>query len=96
MNTKISRESRINSFFSYFFIFSVILYITKKDDKFVQFHARQGIVVFVLMIIGLFPVLGVPLFILSIVLAVIGASKAYVGEEFKIPFIYKYANKIDF
>jgi len=96
MNTKISRESRINAVVSYVFIFSVILYITKKDDKFVQFHARQGIVVFVLMIIGLFPVLGVPLFILSIVLAVIGASKAYVGEEFKIPFIYKYANKIDF
>ena len=96
MNTKISRESRINAVVSYVFIFSVILYITKKDDKFVQFHARQGIVVFVLMIIGLFPVLGVPLFILSIVLAVIGASKAYVGEEFKIPFIYKYAQKIDF
>ena len=96
MNTKISRESRINAVVSYVFIFSVILYITKKDDKFVQFHARQGIVVFVLMVIGLFPVLGVPLFILAIVLAVIGASKAYVGEEFKIPFIYKYANKIDF
>jgi len=96
MNTKISRESRINAVVSYVFIFSVILYITKKDDKFVQFHARQGIVVFVLMIIGLFPVLGVPLFILAIVLAVIGASKAYVGEEFKIPFIYKYAQKIDF
>lgn len=81
---------------SYVFILSIFLYITKKDDKFVQFHAKQGLVIFALSVIGLFPVLGVPVFILSMVLAVIGASKAYVGEEYKIPLVSKYAEKINF
>lgn len=90
------KDSQMLGVLSYLFVLSIVLYIVKKDDKFVQFHARQGIIISIIMTIGLFPVLGVPFFILSVVLAIIGASKAYIGEEYKIPFIYKYSQKIDF
>ena len=96
MNTKISQESRINAVVSYVFVFSVVLYIINKEDKFVQFHAKQGIIIAMIMLVGFIPVLGVPFLLLSFVLSIIGASKAYIGEEFKIPFVFKYAQKIDF
>lgn len=92
----IANDSQMLAVLSYFFVLSIVFFIIKKDDKFVQFHARQGIIISIIMMVGLVPVLGVPFFLLGFVLALIGASKAYIGEEYKIPFIYKYSKMIDF
>lgn len=91
-----AKDSNVMAVLSYFFILSIVFYIIKKDDKFVQFHAKQGIIISIIMMIGLVPILGFPFFIVAAVLSVIGASKAYIGEEYKIPFIYEYSKKIDF
>jgi len=95
-NKKISSERQLYGVLSYVSIISIVLYILKKDDAFVQFHSKQGIVIFFMSLVGMFPILGFPLLILALVLMVIGASKAYAGEEYKIPVIYKIAEKIEF
>jgi len=89
-------ESNILALVSYLWVLSIVMYILKKDDKFVVFHARQGMVLFALSIVGIIPVIGWPIMIISFVLIVIGAVKAYKGEKYEIPVIAKIAEKINF
>lgn len=45
--------------FSYLWIMSLVLYFARKDSKFIRFHAKQGIVLFLLTIpVSLIPVVG--------------------------------------
>lgn len=89
-------DSNIIAALSYFWILSVVLYVLKKDDAFVKFHARQGMVLFGFAIIGMIPVLGWPILVVATIAAVIGALKAYQGERYKMPFVGEWAEKIDF
>ena len=89
-------DSNLMAALSYISILSVILYITKKDDQYIQFHSKQGIVIFALSVIGLFPVLGWPIMVIAIVLMVVGATKAYVGEKYEMPIISGFASKVNF
>ena len=65
-----------------------------------MFHAKQGMVIFGISIIGM---LSIPLFglgflinTLTLVLVIIGAIKAYQGEKYKFPVISDLAEKINF
>ena len=89
-------ESYLLGALSYLWILSVLFYVLKKDDSFVQFHAKQGMVIFGISLIGLFPVLGWPLELLALVLIIIGGLKAYQGEKYKIPLVSEVAQKINF
>ncbi len=102
--SKVDSDSKIFALLSYFWILSIIFYILKKDNSFVKFHAKQGMVLFaaslVLWIINIIPLLGQILFFLGglgiFVLCVIGAMKAYQGEKYKMPVIGDLAEKINF
>lgn len=93
-------DSNIIAALSYLSIISIIMYVLKKDDEYVLFHARQGMVIFALSIAG---TLTIPLFglgflinMVCFVLAVIGAVKAYQGQKYKFPIITELAEKINF
>ncbi len=73
---------------SYVWILSVIVYFTRRDSPFIRFHARQGIVLFLLSIV-LWPLWMVGQFLELIVLAlaVLGFLAAAQGQWKELPII---------
>ena len=86
-----------------YLIFFVPLLTEAKDDPFVKFHVKQGLVLFlawlIVMIFTMVPILGWFLGpILSIgllLLLVVGIINAVNGEMKPLPFIGQYADKIN-
>lgn len=84
---------------SYISILFVIPLLGKKDSKFCQFHAKQGMVVFLIEIAAMFlyiiPPLGMLVSLGAIVLSVLAIVKVLNGEWWKIPYIYDWAQKFN-
>jgi uncharacterized membrane protein len=72
--------------------------LAKRDSKFCQFHAKQGLVLFVVQtIIGLvawIPLLGWMLALAAVLVSIIGIFKVLAGEYWKIPYLHEYSEKI--
>jgi len=89
---------------SYVWIISIVMLVTKKDSDFIQFHAKQGLVLFVVSVIWW--IISIPLFFLwfiswliylvVFIAAVIGFIKAYSGERYSLPVVGDIAKKINF
>jgi len=84
---------------SYAWILCLVPLLGRRDSKFAQFHAKQGLVLFVIEIIaGLIfwvPLFGQLLMLALAVVAVMGIIKALNGEWWKIPYIYEWSKKIN-
>jgi len=89
-------------FLSYIGVLCLIPLLTKKDDAFVFFHAKQGLVLFIVEVITAFvaiiPVLGwiiAPMAsLLWVALSIIGIINITNGEKKELPILGKYADKI--
>lgn len=96
----VETNSNVIAALSYFWILSVVFYVTNKNDKFVVFHARQGMVLFALSLLSMIPVFGwmiAPVITLVVLVAsLIGAIKAYQNEEYRLPVVADLAEKINF
>jgi len=87
-----------------YLIFFVPLLTEAKNDPFVKFHVKQGLVLFISyivdMFIGLVPILGwiiAPiLFLVLIVLLIIGIINAAGGKEKELPLIGGLAKNFKF
>ncbi len=90
-------ENKLIAALSYVWILFLIPLLAKKSSKFTQFHAKQGLVLFVIELIigilGWIPLIGQLLVIVVIIIAAIGFVKAYNGEWWKAPFIYNWSEK---
>jgi len=82
-----------------YIVFFIPLLAEDKNDAFVKFHVKQGMVLFVGFIasgfIGMVPLIGILGWLLSLVmlaLMVIGIMGAYKGEQKPLPLIGKYAD----
>jgi uncharacterized membrane protein len=92
-----TQENKLLAAISYLWIVSIIMLLIKKDSKFVQFHAKQGLVLFIAAIIlMLIPGIGWILNLLVVVAVVVGFIKALSGEYYKMPGISILAEKINF
>jgi len=97
-------EGKPYAILAYLWILCLIPLILKKDNKFVLFHARQGLVVFVvelaLGIIGIIPILGwiIAFFgtVLFSVLSLIGIVQVLTGKYWKMPVVAEIAEQIKF
>jgi uncharacterized membrane protein len=86
-----------------YLLFFVPLLTDAKDDPFVKFHVKQGLLVFILAVIAqllnltmvLMPV-GLLVMIGVLVLVVLGIMHALNGEQEELPLIGKYAEKFTF
>lgn len=84
---------------SYAWILCLVPLLGKRDSKFAQFHAKQGLILFIVeLAAGLimwFPVFGQLLMLALIVVSVLGIIKALNGEWWEIPYIYQWSKKIN-
>jgi uncharacterized membrane protein len=88
---------------SYIGIIAVVMLLVKKDSEYVQFHAKQGTVLFIgeviLGIVGtfiwvLFFVWGL-VWLVFLLASIIGFIKALSGEKYKLPVVGDLADKIN-
>ncbi|HMB25870.1 MAG TPA: DUF4870 domain-containing protein [Patescibacteria group bacterium] len=97
-----AEENKILAAISYLGILCLIPILLKKDSKFVMFHAKQGLVLFIaevaISFINIIPILGQMIWLAAalifIVVSVMGIIKAYQGVWWKIPIVSEYAKKI--
>lgn len=84
---------------SYLGILVLIPLLTKKDDDFVQFHIKQGLILLVVWVIGWFvfwiPIIGWILALTLFVCTVIAFVQALLGKRWEIPLIGEFAKKIN-
>lgn len=95
-------NNKIMAFLAYI-IFFLPLLTTSKNDPFVKYHVKQGLVLFiaefVVWILGFIPVIGLLSFILFIclfILWIIGILNALNGKQKPLPFIGQFASQFDF
>ena len=94
---------KIFAILSYLWILCLLPFILNVKDEFVIKHAKQGLVLFIaeiaLYAIAIVPVLGwvvsaVGTFI-AIIVSILGVLNAIAGKVWVIPYIGKYAEKIN-
>lgn len=87
---------------SYLWILCLIPVLMKKEDEFVRFHARQGLMLFIVEvgigIIGIIPALGPVVYLLGMLvcglLSLAGIVQVLMGNKWKMPVIGDWAEKI--
>lgn len=92
---QLSNDSKLMAALSYLWLISVVMLVLKKEDAFVQFHAKQGTVIFLgSLILWFIPILGWFLNIFALIAMIVGFLKAYAGEKYKMPVVGDLAEKI--
>ncbi len=90
-------NERIAAALGYVFLLFFIP-LSRKDSPFCQFHARQGIALFLAWCVVSFfiwiPLVGGLAWILMLVLNIVLFVRALNGEEWEMPYLGKYAKQI--
>ncbi|NTW22255.1 hypothetical protein HGA34_01765 [Candidatus Falkowbacteria bacterium] len=83
---------------SYIFILWLIPLLLKPHSKFAQFHAKQGLVIFVLdvlvALVSWVPFFGQLLFLAMIALSALAFIRALSGQSWQIPYVYEWSRKV--
>ena len=87
---------------AYIWILCLVPILLKKDDEFVKFHTRQGLMLFIVEvgfgIIAIIPILGIITYMLGMLicglLSLIGIVQVLMGNKWKMPVIGDWAEKI--
>jgi len=99
-----TKKSKAFAILSYICVLVIISLIYGKKDRFVMFHAKQGVGILLLWVVAPYvlwiPILGwiagPILMALTLVLAVYGIVYVAKGEEKPVPLVGKYIEKILF
>ncbi len=102
VRSKGGMRSRIMAILSYIGILCFVPLLRNKDDEFVDFHAKQGLVIWMWSVLAIFaiylPGIGTWLFSFStlavIILSIIGVISASLNRAWKLPLIYSVSNRI--
>lgn len=102
VHTKDIEDNKAVAAIGYLWILFLVPLLTKKDSPFAQFHARQGMILFiswiVIWLVGWVPVLGWIIGFLGslaiAILSIIGFLKALQGEQWELPVLGEYARKL--
>ena len=91
------QKNKVLAAVSYLYIASLIILLIKKDSPYVQFHAKQGFVLFIASLIaGFIPLVGWLLNIVVFVAVLVGLISALQGKWYKMPGVETVAQKINF
>lgn len=92
---KPTEDEKLLAAVSYFWILSLLILVSKKDSKYVAFHAKQGAVLFFIsLIVWLIPEIGLGLEVANLLLMFLGFKKALDGKKYPIPFVAEVAEQI--
>jgi uncharacterized membrane protein len=80
---------------SYVWLLSIVMLVIKKDDAFIQFHAKQGVILLIGSALGFIPVFGWIAWAGAIIGMVVGFMNAWQGKKYEIPFVYTLSKKIN-
>ncbi|SRR6056297_2839361 len=80
---------------SYVWILFLIPLLLKRKSEFTQFHAKQGMILFLLSFLTIIPLLGQIIFFILLIVSVVSIVKVINGEWWKIPFIYEWSTKFN-
>jgi uncharacterized membrane protein len=93
--SKPTEDEKLLAAISYFWILALLILVSKKEDPYVSFHAKQGVVLFFASILcGFIPVIGAGVEIIILLLMFFGFKKAISGERYPIPLISDMARLI--
>ncbi len=96
------KSNRVMAAISYLGILCLIPLLLKKDSHFAQFHAKQGLVLFItgiiLSFVNIIPLLGQIVWLAAvafiIVYSILGIVNCLKGKYWEIPILSEYAKKI--
>lgn len=102
VRSKGGMKSRLMAIMSYLGILCFVPLLRNKDDEFVHFHAKQGLVIWMWSVLAIFaiylPGVGNWLFSFStlavLILSTIGVISAALNRAWKLPLIYSVSNRI--
>jgi len=90
-------ENKVWGAIAYLGILCLIPLLAKKDSPFAQFHAKQGLVLFIIEIVGWvifwIPFIGWILMVVVYVVALVGLIQALMGKKWRIPGVAAIAEK---
>jgi uncharacterized membrane protein len=87
-------QDRYTAALSYVWILCLYPLLFKRHSSFIQFHAKQGLALFILEVISfLFLVLAPLVIILCVILSIIGIRAAIAGKYWTLPFIGDWIKK---
>jgi len=93
-------DENVAGFFCYLlgFITGIVFLVVEKESRFVKFHARQSTITFLVLfvisfVVGWIPVIGILVFIFSLILWLILMVKALRGEKYMLPIVGKMAEE---
>ncbi len=101
-------EAKSIAWLSYLGILIILPILLQKDNPFTKFHIKQGLVLLMATVIwsiagfilSLIPVLGFLIYLIGwlflLALSIVGVVNAIQGREKELPFLGKYAEKINF
>ncbi len=93
------KENKLIAALSYVWILCLVPLLLKRDSKFAQFHAKQGLVLFIIEVFASFimwlPIVGQLIALALLVISVVSFIKALSGEWWKIPYLYEWSKKIN-
>ncbi|MEX2054675.1 MAG: hypothetical protein WD972_00695 [Candidatus Andersenbacteria bacterium] len=93
-------DDKLFAVLSYLLILVVVPLFVKRNDPFIQFHAKQGLVILIGFILSLIaaqwlPSVGSLLFIVLLIVDMIALVQALLGRRWKIPLIGELAQKFN-
>jgi uncharacterized membrane protein len=93
-------DENVAGFFCYLlgFITGIVFLVVEKESRFVKFHARQSTITFLSLFVisfafGWIPVIGILIFIFSLILWLMLMVKALRGEKYMLPIVGKMADE---
>ncbi|MFA6393544.1 MAG: hypothetical protein WCW25_01580 [Patescibacteria group bacterium] len=98
-NNKDVEANKTLAAMSYIFILFLVPLLGKRDSRFAQFHAKQGLVLFAVeLLVFMFiwiPLLGQLAMLALLIISVMGIVKALNGEWWEIPYIHEWSKKVN-
>lgn len=105
-SSKDIEENKVIAAIGYISILCFVPLLMAKESKFAQFHAKQGLVLFIIgvivmlinVVIGWIPFIGwaiaLTLSAIVIILSLLGLIKALAGEWYEVPLVSDFAKKL--
>lgn len=99
----VSDMEKVYAFISYVAFFGFLIYKNNKESEFVQFHAKQGMLLFMASFIAnlvfmIIPLLGGVLAffvnVIYLVFFILGANNALAGKMERVPLVGQFSNVI--